>query len=54
MICGASPPERSAHRNTNNSGWRRVRHGMESIVMRHRKPFAALARIAPTFRRLRR
>jgi len=54
MICGASQQDRSAHRHKDDSGWRRVRHGMESIAFQHRKPFAALLRIAPTFRRVRR
>lgn len=54
MICGASLQDRSANRHKAASGWRRVRHGMESIVARNRKPFAALVRIAPPFRRLRR
>jgi hypothetical protein len=54
MICGATQQDRNANRHTTASGWRRVRHGMESIAFTHRKPFAALVRIAPPFRRLRR
>lgn len=54
MICGAPQQERNAHRHTASSGWRRVRHGMESIAATHRKPFAALLRVAPSFRRIRR
>jgi hypothetical protein len=54
MICGASLHDRTANRHITASGWRRERHAIESILVRHRKPFAALARIAPPFRRLRR
>jgi hypothetical protein len=54
MICGASLQDQPAYRYKATSNWRRVRHATESIFMRHRKPFAALVRIAPPFRRLRR
>jgi hypothetical protein len=54
MICGAQQPDRIANRHKSSSGWVRVRHGMESIAFTHRKPFAALLRVAPSYRRVRR
>jgi hypothetical protein len=54
LMCNAWRQDRAAHRHKVASGWRRVRHATESIVARHRRPFAALMRMAPPSRRLRR